>query len=70
VGGNGVDPDWGGQGVGRFQIDHLLGLFRAQGMRFAEVSTGLNGGHLPARAMYEGLGFTPLTRSVRYAMPL
>ncbi len=70
VGGNGVDPEWTGQGVGRFQIEHLLDLFRAQGMRFAEVSTGLNGGHLPARALYEALGFTALTRSVRYAMPL
>ena len=70
LGANGVDPDWAGQGIGGFQMDTLLTLFRERGMRFAEVGTGLNAGHAPARAMYERLGFEPLSESVRYAMKL
>lgn len=70
VGENGIHPDYRGQGIGSMQLKQVLQILRANGMKYAEVATGLNEGHLPARRMYEKAGFRPLLKSVLYAIEL
>jgi len=70
VGYNGVHPDFRGQGIGTEIVRRVLQEIRSAGMRIAAVTTGLNEGHTAARAVYEKLGFQPLTRSVYYTMEL
>ena len=63
----GVDPDYHRRGVATrltsFALDHM----QAAGMEIAVVETGGDPGHAPARAAYEGLGFTllPVARYFR-----
>ena len=52
-----VDPSCRGEGWARFMYVHVLEHFRAQGLRFAHVDTGLDDAHIPARAAYEAVGF-------------
>jgi len=70
IGFNGVARDAGGRGVGTRQLEHVLDIFRREGLRLAQVTTGLNEGHRPARRMYEKVGFRPLMESVFYTMEL
>ena len=70
MGYNGVHPDFRGQGIGTEIVRRVLQEIRSAGMRIAAVTTGLNEGHTAARAVYEKLGFQPLTRSVYYTMEL
>ena len=70
VGYNGVRRDRGGQGIGRRQLEHVVQIFRGEGLRLAAVQTGLNEGHTPARRMYERAGFKLLMESAYYTMEL
>jgi len=54
----GVDPGAQHQGVGTTLTEHHAGQWlREQGMRVALISTGGDSGHLPARRLYERLGY-------------
>jgi ribosomal protein S18 acetylase RimI-like enzyme len=66
IGNNGVDPRFQGRGIGTRLYERTLEIFRAEGMRLAQVSTGLGDEAAAARRAYEKVGFTPLTTSVRY----
>ena len=66
IGNNGVDPKFQGQGIGTWMYEQVLAIFRESGMRFADVSTGLDDAAASARRAYEKVGFKPLTSSVRY----
>ena len=70
IGNNGVDPRYQGKGIGTEMYRYVLGLFRAAGMRYAEVETGLDDAAAPARRAYEKVGFQPLNTSVHYFMEL
>jgi GNAT superfamily N-acetyltransferase len=63
---NGVHPDRQGQGWGTFLYRHVLHFFRAQGLRFAFVDTGLDAAHLPTRRAYEAVGFDRQVPVVEY----
>ena len=60
-----VDPDYQDKGIGltlvNFAVDRITGL----GLPLAEIGTGGDPGHAPARHVYEKAGFTPLPL-VRY----
>ena len=66
IGNNAVDPDYQGRGIGVAQYRHVLQLFRKHGMAYAEVGTGLDEAHAPARAAYEKVGFTLMIPIGRY----
>lgn len=70
IGYNGVVPAFGGHNLGRRMLNVALDALRCAGMTHAEVVTGLDPGHAPARAVYEGVGFRPMQSSIRYTMPL
>jgi ribosomal protein S18 acetylase RimI-like enzyme len=55
-----VDPDAQNRGIGGALTEHAAGWLRDQGMRVALIATGGDGGHAPARRVYERLGFRPL----------
>lgn len=54
---NGVDPSRGGEGWATFMYRHVLDRFRALGLRYAHVDTGLDDAHEPARRAYAAVGF-------------
>jgi len=58
IGNNAVHPDFQGQGIGTRMYEHVFERFRALGMRFARVHTGLDPSHAPARRAYEKAGFS------------
>ncbi|MBI2300067.1 MAG: GNAT family N-acetyltransferase [Armatimonadetes bacterium] len=66
IGNNGVHPDHAGQGWGTFMYRHVLQHFRARGLRFATVGTGLDRGHAAARRAYEAAGFDRAVPKVDY----
>jgi ribosomal protein S18 acetylase RimI-like enzyme len=66
IGNNGVDPSHQGQGIGTWVYERVLEIFREAGLRFAEVSSGLDDAAARARRAYEKVGFQPLTSTVRY----
>ncbi len=70
VGYNGVLPEYSGLGIGTYQINKILELMKKEGMEIAEVLTGLNEGHAPARRMYEKAGFKEFFKSVLYTKKL
>jgi GNAT superfamily N-acetyltransferase len=57
IGNNAVDPTWQGRGVAGQLYRRVLERFRAEGMRVASVTTGLDAGHAPALAAYRRAGF-------------
>jgi ribosomal protein S18 acetylase RimI-like enzyme len=63
VGNNAVDPKFRGHGIGKKQIERMMQIFREKGMKFADVTVGLNEGHAAARAVYEKAGFETVTDS-------
>jgi len=66
VGYNGVSNRFQGLGIGTRQLQWVLTQLRKKGMRYAQVITGLNRGHKPARRLYEKTGFVPLLKSITY----
>ena len=70
VGNNGLHPDFAGRGLGKFMYQSVLDHFRANGMTYAMVHTGLDEGHAPARRAYERIGFNIRQESVNYYMKL
>jgi putative acetyltransferase len=48
-----------GRGVGRAVLDRLLAEARRRGYRRVSLETGTMEAFAPARALYEGAGFTP-----------
>jgi ribosomal protein S18 acetylase RimI-like enzyme len=54
---NGVRPDRAGEGWATFMYRQVLERFRALGLRYAHVDTGLDDAHIPARRAYEAVGF-------------
>ncbi|MCE5238575.1 GNAT family N-acetyltransferase [bacterium] len=67
---NGVALAGRGKGIGTMQIQKILEIFRAAGMKVACVGTGLNDGHAPARRVYEKCGFEPVIEYRMYAQKL
>jgi len=70
VGYNGVSPEYSGLGIGTYQMNKILELMKKEGMEIAEVLTGLNEGHTPARKMYEKVGFKEFSKSILYTKKL
>ncbi|MBN1137761.1 MAG: GNAT family N-acetyltransferase [Anaerolineae bacterium] len=64
-----VHPDYQNQGIGTQLNVTALHKMKAAGMRLAEVGTGGDEGHAPARRSYEKAGYTPLPL-VRYYQDL
>ena len=60
IGLNAVHPAHQRKGVGTLMYDHVLDLMRTAGMKYAQVGTGGDPSHIPARRAYEKLGFVPL----------
>jgi ribosomal protein S18 acetylase RimI-like enzyme len=63
---NAVRSDQAGRGWATFMFRHLLDHFRARGLRFAHVDTGLDDAHIPARRAYEAVGFDRTVPVVDY----
>ena len=63
---NAVDPDYRGRGIGTTLVQQVIDFLKSQGARVLVVWT-LEGGE-PANKLYQGLGFTELTRFVYYSM--
>ena len=60
-----VDPAFQRRGIATQLMNHSADHMRERGMDIAVVETGGDPGHAPARAMYEGSGYTALP-VVRY----
>ena len=62
---NAIDPAFQGRGRGTQQIREVLEILKAQGCECANVFTGLDPAHGPARGQYYNLGFSlSITTSV------
>lgn len=70
IGYNAVDPDFLGEGLGKALLRAALNRLRREDRNEVEVVTGMDPGHAAARAVYEGAGFKPFIRSVRYTLNL
>ena len=60
IGLNAVHPAHQRKGLGRLMYDHILGIMRAMGLKYAQVGTGGDPSHVSARRAYEKLGFVSL----------
>ena len=60
IGLNAVHPAHQRKGVGMMMYGHVLEIMRAAGMKYAQLGTGGDPSHIPARRAYEQLGFVPL----------
>ena len=56
---NAAHPDCQGKGVGTWMYEYAVEQLRGAGMRVAEVGTGGDPSHAPARRAYEKAGFGP-----------
>jgi ribosomal protein S18 acetylase RimI-like enzyme len=63
---NAVSADEVGKGWATFMYRHVLDRFRALGLRFAHVDTGLDEAHAAARRAYEAVGFDRQVPGVEY----
>ncbi len=70
IGNNARDPDPAAKGVGQEMYTAAFERFRAEGMLYAKVSTGLDEAHAPARRAYERAGFSISHEDVTYYMKL
>ena len=59
-----VSPRHRRQHVGRALCEHAIDHLRAGGAEVVQVGTGGDPFHAPARALYEGLGLTPVPVTV------
>jgi ribosomal protein S18 acetylase RimI-like enzyme len=66
IGNNAVAPGAQGRGIGTMMYDDVLERFRAHGLKYASVTTGLDEGHAPARRAYEKAGFDIVRPDVTY----
>lgn len=66
IGNNAIDPSYQGRGAATTLYDALLEEFEAQGLEFAEVSTGLTEPFAAARRVYEKVGFDIERPTVTY----
>jgi len=66
IGNNAVHPDAQGHGIATAMYRHVLREFHDRGLEFAEVTTGLDENHAPARRAYEKVGFDVERPSVTY----
>jgi len=53
-----VHPDHQRRGYARALMEFAIEQFRDRGLTFANVGTGGDPGHAPARALYEAMGYT------------
>ncbi len=60
-----VDPDYQQRGIGIALVDYAVDRITELGIPLAEIGTGGDPGHAPARRLYERAGFTPVPL-VRY----
>jgi ribosomal protein S18 acetylase RimI-like enzyme len=63
---NAVREDEAGRGWATFMYRQVLAHFRALGLRFAHVDTGLDDAYIPARRAYEAVGFDRRVPTVEY----
>ena len=68
VGNNAVAPQYQRRGVATELLRKVLETFREEGMEYAYVGTLEN--DVPARRLYEKVGFKELCRSIHYSMKL
>ena len=64
-----VDPDYQQRGIGVALVDFADDRITELGNPLAEIGTGGDPGHAPARRLYERAGFTPVPL-VRYIKAL
>ena len=64
--GNAVDFPFRGMGIGPKMYEFVFSKMREEGLLFAQVNTGLDDGHAPARRAYEKAGFEKNLPSVMY----
>ena len=57
IGGNAVDISCRGYGIAGKMYNFVLDKMRSQGLKAAQVHTGLDNAHAPARKAYEKAGF-------------
>jgi GNAT superfamily N-acetyltransferase len=55
-----VDPDYQQRGIGIALVDFAVDRITELGIPLAEIGTGGDPGHAPARRLYERAGFTPV----------
>jgi ribosomal protein S18 acetylase RimI-like enzyme len=60
-----VDPDYQNRGIGLNLVTFAVDRITELGIPLAEIGTGGDQGHAPARHVYEKAGFTPVPL-VRY----
>jgi ribosomal protein S18 acetylase RimI-like enzyme len=60
-----VDPDYQQRGIGHALVSFAVDRITELGIPLAEIGTGGDPGHAPARRLYERAGFTPVPL-VRY----
>jgi ribosomal protein S18 acetylase RimI-like enzyme len=63
---NAVRADRTGQGWATFMYRRVLDHFRAVGLRYGHVDTGLDDAHVAARRAYEAVGFDRAVPGVEY----
>lgn len=63
---NAIRPQYQGRGLGTKQYQKVLEIFREKGMVYAEVYTGADEAHAPARTAYQKVGFKPVFHGVQY----
>ena len=68
VGNNAVAPQYQRRGIATKLLRKVLETFREEGMEYAYVGTLEN--DVPARRLYEKVGFKELCRSIHYSMKL
>ena len=61
---NAVDPKHASRGLGTALYNEALAIMKREGMKAAQVSTGGDESHAPARAAYEKVGLTQAVPSV------
>lgn len=66
-----VDPDYQNEGLGLALVNFAVDRIAELGIPLAEIGTGGDPGHAPARRVYEKAGFTqvPLVRYYK-ALPV
>ena len=70
IGNNAVKPTCQRRGIGTLQYREVLEIFKKEGMRIAEVITGLDEAHAPARAAYRKVGFKKGIKMIKFFMKL
>ncbi len=63
---NAISTDFRGLGLGKKMYDFILTKMKDEGLEYAQVTTGLDDGHAPARRAYEKAGFTVGLPSICY----